>query len=157
MAKKGSQKEQVNKPCNYSTAKQITKNKFKEVWLNSWKNGNTGRVMYSHMDKPKPKDSINYLNRQEQCTIFQMRTGHSKLNFHLNRFNPQHLPLCRNCDYPYESTNHVLFGCQATQDLREELLPPNPTIENSLYGPVDQLKRTSKFVNCHLLKRVYDS
>ena len=157
LAKEGSQKEQVNKPCNYSTAKQITRNKFKEVWLNSWKNGNTGRVMYSHMDKPKPKDGINYLNRQEQCTIFQMRTGHSKLNFHLNRFNPQHVPLCRNCDYPYESTNHVLFGCQATKDLREELLPPNPTIENTLYGPVEQLKRTSRFVNCHMLKRVYDS
>ena len=157
LAKEGSEKEQVNKSCNYSTVKQIIKNKFKDVWLKNWRNGDTGRTMFTYVDRPKPKDSINVLNRKDQCTIFQLRTGHTKLNFHLNRFNPQHLPLCRNCDSPYETTNHVLFECQATKDLRKELLPAVPTIENTLYGPPEQLQRTSRFVNCHLLKRVYDS
>ena len=154
LAKEGSQKEQLNNPCNYSTVRQIIRNEYKDVWLNNWKNGDKGRIMYTYMDKPKPKDSINFLNRHEQCTIFQLRTGHSKLNLHINRFNPQHPPLCRNCDHPYEGTHHVLFECQATKDLRKELLPTIPTIENTLYGPAEQLERTSRFVNCHMLKRV---
>ena len=157
LAKEGSEKEQVSKVCNYSTAKQIIRTKFKDVWHKNWKNGNTGRTMYTYVEKPKPKDGINFLNRKDQCTIFQLRTGHTKLNFHLNRFNPQHPPLCRNCNSPYETTNHVLFECQATQELRKELLPPVPSIENSLYGPPEQLQRTSRFVNCHILKRVKDS
>ena len=154
LAKEGSEKEQVNKVCNYSTVRQIIRNKFKDVWLKKWKNGATGRTMFTYVDKPKPKDSINVLNRKDQSTIFQLRTGHTKLNFHLNRFNPQHLPLCRNCDSPYETTNHVLFECQATQELRKELLPTVPSIENTLYGPPEQLQRTSRFVSCHVLKRV---
>ena len=104
LAKEGSEKEQVNKVCNYSTVRQIIRNKFKDVWIKKWKNGATGRTMFTYVDKPKPKDSINVLNRKDQSTIFQLRTGHTKLNFHLNRFNPQHLPLCRNCDSPYETT-----------------------------------------------------
>ena len=104
MAKEGSEKEQVSKVCNYSTAKQIIRTKFKDVWHKNWKNGNTGRTMYTYVEKPKPKDGINFLNRKDQCTIFQLRTGHTKLNFHLNRFNPQHPPLCRNCNSPYETT-----------------------------------------------------
>ena len=157
LAKEGSEKEQVSKVCNYSTAKQIIRTKFKDVWRKNWKNGNTGRTMYTYVEKPKPKDGINFLNRKDQCTIFQLRTGHTKLNFHLNRFNPQHIPNCRNCDSPYETTNHVLFECQATKELRKELLPTVPSLENTLYGPPEQLKRTSRFVNCHILKRVKDS
>ena len=76
--------------------------------------------MHTHMEKPKPQDCINLLNRQDQCTIFQLRTGHTKLNYHLNRFNPQHAPLCRNCSHPYETTSHVLFDCQATKELRRK-------------------------------------
>ena len=130
---------------------------MKDVWLKRWNEGKTGRVMHTHMEKPMPKDCINLLNRQDQCTIFQLRTGHTKLNFHLNRFNPQHPPMCRNCSHPYETVSHVLFECQATKELRRKLLPANPNISNTLYGPTDQLVSTSKLVNCHILKRVHDS
>ena len=126
----------------------------KTAWMNRWEKGNTGRAMFSKMAKPMPKDSINLLPRQDQSLIFQLRTGHAPLNLHLNRINPQHLPLCRNCDHPYESTTHVLFYCQATKSLRKELLPPIPTLENVLYGCSQQLQSTCKFVYNHMLKRV---
>ena len=157
LAKEGAHKEQVCKPCNLSTAKQLLKNKFKAAWLERWKNGSTGRRMYCYVEKPKSTDNINSLNRQDQCTIFQLRTGHTKLNNHLNRFNPQHPPLCRNCNFPYETTTHVLFECQATKNLRLKLLPDHPTIQNVLYGSHEQLVNTSKLVNSHILKRVTDS
>ena len=104
-----------------------------------WENGDTGRVMHTHMKKPNPKDNINSLSRQDQSTIFQLKTGHAPLNFHLNRFNPQRPPLCRNCDHAYETSVHVLFECQTTQRLREELLSINPSIQNVFYGDTEQL------------------
>ena len=122
--------------------------------MNLWEHGDTGRTMHAHMKKPNPKDSINSLSRQDQSIIFQLRTGHIPLNFHLNRFNPQRLPLCRNCDYAYETTVHVLFECQATKSIREELLPTESSIENVLYGDTQQLIKTSRLVRSHMLQRV---
>jgi len=154
LAKEGSKKEQIDKQCNYPTVRKIIKREFKSAWMNLWEHGDTGRVMHTHMKKPNPKDNINSLSRQDQSIIFQLRTGHIPLNFHLNRFNPQRLPLCRNCDYAYETTVHVLFDCPTTQALREELLPTNPSIESVLYGDTHQLVKTSRLVRSHMLQRV---
>ena len=87
---------------------------------------------------------INFLSRKDLSAIFQMRTGHSKLNFYLNRFDPIHPPHCRNCTHPYETTEHVLFECLGLKKDREKLLPPLPTIGNSLYGSASQLRNTAK-------------
>ena len=102
--------------------------------------------MYAEMTKLNLSDAINNLNRQDQCTIFKFRTGICKLNYHINRFNPEHPPLCRNCPSPYESVHHVLFDCQALQEIRNKLLPRNPTINNTLYGNTEQLRKTCNFV-----------
>ena len=146
LAKEGTQKDQPSKPCSNSTVKQILRNNFREVWFNRWATGSTGRMMYSEMNKPRPHDKINSLSRPDQCIIFQFRTGHCKLNSHLNRFNPEHPPLCRNCNHPYETVQHVLFDCQKLENYRKELLPQHPTIGNVLYGPLTQLRNTCKFV-----------
>ena len=130
LAKEGTMKEQMDKPCDNDTVKQILKNNFKEAWLTSWATGQTGRVMYNEMSKPNPRDSINTLKRKEQCTIFQLRTGHFKYNFHLNRINPQIAPVCRGCSYPYETVSHVLLDCKRMSKLRKELLPANPSLGN---------------------------
>ena len=146
LAKEGTQKDQPSKPCSNSTVKQILRNNFREVWFNRWATGSTGRVMYSEMNKPRPHDKINLLSRPDQCIIFQFRTGHCKLNSHLNRFNPEHPPLCRNCNHPHETVQHVLFDCQKLEDYRKQLLPQQPTIGNVLYGPLTQLRNTCKFI-----------
>ena len=146
LAKSGTQNEHPEKPCSMRTISQMLKNNFKEEWLHRWDTGNTGRAMYAEMTKPNLSDAINNLNRQDQCTIFQFRTGHCKLNYHINRFNPEHPPLCRNCPSPYESVHHVLFDCQALQEIRNKLLPRNPTINNTLYGNTEQLRKTCNFV-----------
>ena len=146
LAKAGTQKEHPEKSCSISTTTQILKNNFREEWLNRWTTGTTGRAMYAEMSKPNQSDPINNLNRQDQCIIFQFRTGHCKLNQHLNRINPQHPPMCRNCGSHMESVHHVLFDCQVLRDERRVLLPRYPTVNNTLYGNTAQLKETCKFV-----------
>ena len=146
LAKLGTQKEHPDKPCSILTTNQILKNNFKEEWLNRWSVGTTGRAMYNHMTKPIKDDPINNLSRPDQCNIFQFRTGHCKLNSHINRLNPFHPPQCRRCIHPYETVHHVLFDCQAMKEARKDLLPPVPSINNTLYGSAKQLQKTSYFI-----------
>ena len=146
LAKQGAGKEQPDKPCSYDTARQILRNNFKEVWYNRWATGTTGRVMFQEMDKPKPKDPIHQLPRPDQSLIFQFRVQHTQLNSDINRFNPLHLPLCRNCSHPYETVEHVLFKCPKLHQSRRQLLPQLPTISNVLYGSYAQLVNTCTFI-----------
>ena len=97
------------------------------------------------MSKPDRKDSINQLNRKQQSTIFRLRTQHVPLNAHLNRLNPMHEPLCPLCDHAYETVEHFLFECNKLKDLRDRFLPPNPNIDNSLFGNAEQLGMTSEY------------
>ena len=147
-------KEQHNNPCSMSTVKQILKNQTKEQWLNKWATGTTGRTYYTERPQPKAKDEINRLNRRSQSIIFQFRTGHAPVHYHLNRIIPEHEPLCRHCNHPYETVPHILFHCSGLQHLRK-LLPPNPTIQNTLYGHLDQLRRTSSFLRLALNDKRY--
>ena len=135
LAKQGASKDQPEKLCSYNTIRQILRNNFKEIWYNRWAMGNTGRAMYKEMDKPKPQDPINQLSRPDQSLIFQFRTQHTMLNCDINRFNPLHLPLCRNCGHPYETVGHVLFECPVLEESRRQLLPWLPSTENVSTAP----------------------
>ena len=150
LAKEGAKKDQIDKPCDNSTVKHILKNNFKETWLTSWTTGQTGRFMFQEMTKPNPHDPINTLCRKDQSTIFQLRTGHTKFNAHLNRINPQVAPVCRGCDFAYETVHHVLFDCKRMSKYRKMLLPAQPSLGNVLYGNKSQLENTVRFVNLSL-------
>ena len=151
LAKCGAQKEQYDTEVSQETVKQILKNNSKEEWYRRWTTGSTGRCVFSEMTKPNSKDSINKLNRANQSLIFQLRTGHSRrLNSYLNRINPMHPPNCRHCNAPYETTQHVLLECTGSRALQKELLPPLPTIQNTLYCSQSQLENTCKFIRLAL-------
>ena len=150
LSKAGSTMEQLERPVNYNTINAMLKNDFKEEWLNQWATGSTGRAMYKDMNTPNKRDNINFLPRREQTIIFQLRTGHTALNFHLNKLNPTHLPHCRHCSYPYETVEHVLFECTQLSHLRKTLLPQLPNITNTLYGSMEQMKKTSQFFSLAL-------
>ena len=150
LAKCGAQKEQIDTDVTQETVKQILKTNSKEEWMRRWTTGSTGRSVFSEMTKPNSKDSINKLNRADQSLIFQLRTGHSRLNSNLNRINPMNPPNCRNCNAPYETTKHVLLECTGSRALQKELLPTMPTIQNTLYCSKEQLENTCKFVRLAL-------
>ena len=154
LAKQGAGKEQPDKLCSYTTTRQVLRNNFREIWYNRWAKGNTGRVMYKEMDKPKQQDPINQLSRPDQSLIFQFRTQHTQLNWDINRFNPQHLPHCRNCSHPYETVGHVLFECPRLEKSRRQLLPQLPSTSNVLYGPRTQLVNTCLFIRSALRMNV---
>ena len=106
--------------------------------------------MFKEMAQPRPQDATNELDRQDQSLTFQFRTQHTRTNQHLNRINPLHQPHCRHCDNPAETTEHLLLYCPNLQSKRKELLPTNPTIHSTLYGQLDQLKKTSTFIRLAL-------
>ena len=141
LAKIGATKPQKIPPCTQNTIKLILKNNEKEDWLNRWACGSTGRVMFKEMAQPRPQDAINQLNRQDQSLIFQFRTQHTRTNQHINRINLQHQPHCRH--NPAETTEHLLSSTVLPKPTTKELLPTNPTIHSTLYGQLDQLKKTA--------------
>ena len=128
LARKGAQQEQFDTDVSLDTVKSILKNNSKEDWLTRWAQGTTGRNVFCEMAKPNKKDPINMLNRADQTLIFQLRTGHTKINAHINRIDPTHPPNCRNCEYPYETVEHLLLECPGVEGLRRVYLPTLPTI-----------------------------
>ena len=150
LAREGASKEQPDNPLDMQTTKQILRNNSKEEWMNRWATGTTGRSVYKEMSNPKKNDSINQLCRANQSTIFQWRTTHTRVNFHLNRLNPEHAPHCRNCNAPYETVKHILLECTKLQLLRKQYLPPQPSIQNTLYGTCSQMNQTCRFVKLAL-------
>ena len=137
--------QQENIPTSYETAKQIAKQNSKEIWLNDWTTDVKGRRLYQFQNKPNPRDAICNLERRDQCNIFRLRTGHIMLNGHRNRIDPLVPPMCRHCGYPFETVEHHLLYCEELIDLRQSLLPPNPTLENCLFSDAKQLKKTSQY------------
>ena len=107
--------------------------------------GTNWRPIFQYMTALKPRDELNLLERRQQVIIFRLRSKHIPLNAHLNRFQPQREPLCTLCPHPYETVAHILFDCPNLEDLRSILLPPSPTVENTLYCKKEQLQRTCKF------------
>ena len=111
-----------------------------------------------------------------KTTIFRLRTGrHNRLNQHLNRVMKvipfpmwsrgeaeqgtthrlnQHLnrvmkvipfPMCSRGETE-QDTAHILQTCRNHQTLREEIWPLPTTLQEKLYGPVDALQKTTRFV-----------
>ena len=142
LAKQGASLPQPQNPVPYETACRMIKGNLHEQWLNSWATGTTGRIVYQHMNGPRPKDAINELPRREQSVIFQLRTGHAPLNSYLNRIKPQHSSACPICDEPDETVDHHLFRCRGLSDLRERFLPKPHNVHNVLYSTTNDLRRT---------------
>ena len=153
LSKRGAQQEQPQVNIPYTTARQIIRNNYKMEWMNQWATGQTGREVYKYMNKINPKDNLKVLPRKDQVAIFRLRTQHAPLNCHLNRINPQRPPMCPLCNAHFETTEHLLFRCPGLQDLRQELLPPSPDINNTLYSTADQLRKTSNYYHMALGRR----
>ena len=97
LAKQGARCPQQNNTASMNTAKQIIKQNKKEDWRNEWALNDTGRSMFMHMATPNPNDHINTLSREEQVTIFRLRSQHVPLNSHLKRIGvvtDSRCPLC---------------------------------------------------------------
>ena len=78
--------------------------------------------------------------------IFRLRTGHNRLNYHLNkRFRLAPSPLCP-CGEDDQTAEHILQDCGIYRALREEIWPAPVSMREKLYGPVDALQKTTHFI-----------
>ena len=145
LAKQGASLPQTDVPTSLETAKQQIRCNKKEEWMNDWARSTTGRAIFTHMTTPTPKDSINSLKRGEQTTVFRLRSQHVPLNSHLKRIGVIADSSCPLCPCPDETVAHHLFHCPALKDLRSLYLPPNPSLENTLYSSCKQLRNTHSF------------
>ena len=145
LAKQGARCPQQNNTASMNTAKQIIKQNKKEDWRNEWALNVTGRSMFMHMATPNPNDHINTLSREEQVTIFRLRSQHVPLNSHLKRIGVVTDSRCPLCPCPDETVAHHLFDCPPLDDLRTEYLPPNPDTANTLYTNPKQLRNTHRY------------
>ena len=145
LAKQGAALPQPDNPVTYDTVKGMINSNIKEEWLNNWASNTTGRVLFTNMTRPNPRDPINKLPRGNQSTIFRLRTGHVPLNGFLSRIKKDHPAQCRLCNHPNESVEHHLLHCPRLSDLRRELLPKHPSIGNTFFGNTFQLQDTCDF------------
>ena len=145
LAKRGAQCPQDDTLASMDTARQIIRQTKKEIWMREWSTSDKGRAIFEFMSTPNRKDEINALKRNEQVSIFRLRSQHVPLNAHLKRIGVQTSSECPLCHFPEETVEHHLFLCPALDDLRTELLPPMPDISNTLFGPSSQLKDTHTY------------
>ena len=145
LAKQGAHCDQHDSSASIDTAKQIIRQRKKEIWMKDWEECKKGRSIYAFMTAPDKNDNINKLTRQEQVSIFRLRSRHIQLNGHLKRINVKTDSSCPLCACTEESVAHHLFECQGLSDLRAELLPGKPNFKNTLYGKEEQLANTHIF------------
>jgi ribonuclease HI len=95
---------------------------------------------------PQSEDAYHHLSRPEQVTIFRLRTGHNRLNQHMyRRFHLTTSPACP-CGEAEQTTEHILQCCSTYQLLREEIWPLSTSFLEKLYGPVEELQKTTDFI-----------
>ena len=79
LAKQGAKCNQLNVSTTMNTAKQIIRQRKKEIWMKFLEESNKTRSLYAFMTAPNKNDNINKISRKEQVTIFRLRCHHVPL------------------------------------------------------------------------------
>ena len=133
LAKEGSTKEQVDRSTTLRETKTVIKAKQHSKWLQQ------------HPQHNK-KDPYHLLSRQEQVTIFRLRTGHNRMKNHLyHKLRIGETALCP-CSAAYQTTEHLLQDCTLHTDLRSKCWRETTPLATKLYGGLEDLRRTAAFV-----------
>ena len=94
---------------------------------------------------PTTEDAYNFLNRKQQVTILRLRTGHCRLNAHMNKLKLSGTPYCP-CGQEKQTPEHILQTCSLYTDLRKKLWPTGKSLHAKLYGSRQELEDTTSFV-----------
>ena len=94
----------------------------------------------------KIHDDYHKLDRAGQVILVCLRTGHNRLDVHMNKkmkLVPSSICICNIED---QTTEHILQRCQNHTNLRNQLWPGNTTLHQKLYGTLEELRRTVSFI-----------
>jgi len=105
------------------------------------------RALIKALYQPQPnKDDFHKLNREDQVIIVRLRTGHNRLNAHMNRkFKLVPSPICP-CGLEDQTTDHILQRCPKLQKQRDQSWPTATSVETKLYGAKVDLELTTAFI-----------
>ena len=102
MAKEGTTKKQADRSTSYPEVKAILKAK------------QHSKRRHEHPRYNKA-DPYYLLTRREQVTVFRLRTGHNRLNYHLySKLHTGHTEQCT-CGTGSQTTEHLLQSCPIYQ------------------------------------------
>ena len=133
LAKEGTTKEQVDRSTSYPEVKTILKAKQHSKWRHKHPRYNKADPYYQ-------------LTRREQVTVFRLRTGHNRLNYHLySKLRIGHTEQCP-CGTGSQTTEHLLQFCPTYEPLRKGIWPDHTPLARKLYGSLRDLRCTATFI-----------
>ena len=133
LAKEGSVLEQIESDLTYREVKSIIKSSLNNKWKES------------HPEYNK-QDGVYCPNRRGQTTIFRLRTGHSRLKYHIHRiFKVGETDLC-SCGQAAETAQHALQDCRLYSYVRQSIWRERVDMHTKLYGPLPELEKTVAFI-----------
>ena len=133
LAKEGTTKEQVDRSTSYPEVKTIPKAKQHNKWRHEHPRYNKADPYY-------------LLTRREQVTVFRLRTGHNRLNYHLySKLRIGHTEQCP-CGTGSQTTEHLLQSCPIYKPHRKGIWPDHTPVAHKLYGSLGDLQCTASFI-----------
>ena len=94
----------------------------------------------------KIQDDNHTLDRAGQVILIRLRTGHTRLNVHMNKKIKLITSSICICNIEDQTTEHILQRCPNHTYIRNQLWPHNTTLEHKLYGTLEELRRTVSFI-----------
>ncbi|XP_041375231.1 uncharacterized protein LOC121388082 [Gigantopelta aegis] len=94
---------------------------------------------------PKQTNDYYLLSRQEQVTIFRLRTEHNRLNQHMHKrfwLLPSSMCTCGE----EQTSEHIIQNCIYLQQLWETTWTTTTTLQKKLYGTSSDLQKTVSFI-----------
>ena len=106
------------------------------------------RTLVKAAMRPKTtRDAYDFLERWQQVVIMRLRTGHNRLNAHMNRkMKLAPSPTC-NCGLGDQTAEHILQDCPLLQGHRETVWPEATSLRAKLHGSRQDLEKTTSFVS----------
>ena len=134
LAKAGSVLPQFESELTFSETKSFLRSVFQQEWITH------NRGYRANLD------SFRTLERKHQTTIFRLRTGHCRLNYHFHRIGLAPSPNCP-CDLSLQTPEHILQSCLLFEDQRKKFWPTATGIDTKLWGTTEDLERTAQFIS----------
>ena len=132
LAKEGSKKDQQISSTTYKEAKHIIKQYQQRKWADQHPTYNKCDPYYE-------------LDRSEQVLIFRLRTGHNRMNHHMfTKFKIGSTDQCP-CAAGAMTAEHLLQTCPLYKVLRKRFWSQPTSLQNKLFGCLDDLRRTATF------------
>ena len=111
LAKEGSRLPQSNTELSFEGAKSYIGMEAAQRWHERWGWSETGRTFHRERSMPDKNDPWFKLERKEATSVFQMRSGHTRLLEDMSRHGYDVETDCRLCGKGKENAAHILVDC----------------------------------------------